>query len=65
MSLFPLPAKVEERLDNLRRDFLWSGNKEGKKIHLVKWQTALLSKKTGGLDGIEEGEQLVDFLGSM
>jgi len=49
MSLFPLPAKVEERLDKLRRDFLWSGNKEGKKIHLVKWQTALLSKKTGGL----------------
>ncbi|WMV56044.1 hypothetical protein MTR67_049429 [Solanum verrucosum] len=49
MSLFPLPAKVEERLDKLRRDFLWLGNKEGKKIHLVKWQTALLSKKIGGL----------------
>lgn len=28
-SLFPLPAKVEERLDKLRRDFLWLGNKEG------------------------------------
>ena len=49
MSLFPLPTNVEERLDKLRRDFLWSGNKEGKKIHLVKWQTTLLSKKTGGL----------------
>ena len=33
MSLFPLPAKVEERLDKLRRDFLWSGNKEEEKIH--------------------------------
>ena len=33
MSPFPLPAKVEERLDKLRRDFLWSGNKEEEKIH--------------------------------
>lgn len=49
MSLFPLPAKVEDRLDKLRRDFLWLGNKEGKGIHLVKWQTAQLSKKSGGL----------------
>lgn len=36
MSLFPLPSKVEERLDKLRRDFLWLGNKEGKGIHLVQ-----------------------------
>ncbi|XP_049381369.1 ABC transporter G family member 25-like [Solanum stenotomum] len=49
MSLFPMPAKVEERLDKLRRDFLWSGIKEGKRIHLVKWQTALLSRSSGGL----------------
>lgn len=49
MSLFPLPIKVEERLNNLRRDFLWSGNKEGKGIHLVKWQNAQLSKQSGGL----------------
>ncbi|KAH0751395.1 hypothetical protein KY285_004543 [Solanum tuberosum] len=49
MSLFPLPAKVEDRLDKLRRDFLWLGNKEGKSINLVKWQTAQLSKKSGGL----------------
>lgn len=49
MSLFPLPSKVEERLDKLRRDFLWLGNKEGTGIHSVKWQTTLLSKKEGGL----------------
>ncbi|KAG5579589.1 hypothetical protein H5410_050216 [Solanum commersonii] len=42
-------AKVEDRLDKLRRDFLWLGNKEGKGIHLVKWQTVQLSKKSGGL----------------
>lgn len=49
MSLFPLPTKVEDKLDKLRRDFLWLGNKEGKGIHLVKWQTAQLSKKSEGL----------------
>lgn len=44
MSLFPMPAKVEERLDKLRRDFLWLRNKEGKGLHLVKWQTAQFTK---------------------
>ncbi|PHT52662.1 Kinesin-like protein NACK1 [Capsicum baccatum] len=48
MSLFPMPTKVEERLDKLRRYFLWLGNKEGKGIHLVKWQTALLSRSFRG-----------------
>lgn len=37
-NLFPLPAKVEERLDKLRGNYLWLGNKQGKGIHLVKWQ---------------------------
>ena len=31
MSLFPLLAQVEERLDKLRCDFLWAGKKEEKK----------------------------------
>ncbi|KAG5571712.1 hypothetical protein H5410_061478 [Solanum commersonii] len=35
MSLFPLPAKAEDKLDKLRRDLLWLGNKEGKGTHLV------------------------------
>ena len=49
MSLLPMPAKVEERLDKLRRDFLRKGNKEGKDLHLVKRQTAQLHKQSGGL----------------
>lgn len=36
MSLFPLLSSVEERLDSLRRNFLWQGNNERKCIHLVK-----------------------------
>jgi len=30
-----MPAKVEKRLDKLRRDFIWLGNKEGKGMNLV------------------------------
>jgi len=48
MSLFPIPAKVEERLDKLRREFLWLGNNEGKGRHLFKWQVVQLHKQSGG-----------------
>lgn len=30
MSLFPLPVKVEKRIDALRRNFIWQGNRENK-----------------------------------
>lgn len=36
MSMFPIPAVVVDKLDKLRRDFLWNGNKEDKGFHLVK-----------------------------
>ncbi|WMV55749.1 hypothetical protein MTR67_049134 [Solanum verrucosum] len=49
MSVFPLPPKVEERIDALRRNFLWNGEKEYKGFHLVKWKTVILSKKQGDL----------------
>ncbi|CAN4097167.1 unnamed protein product [Withania somnifera] len=45
MSIFPLPAKVEERIDALRRIFLWRGDTENNGFHLVKWKTVILSKK--------------------
>ena len=28
MTIFPIPAKVEERIDAIRRNFLWNGEKE-------------------------------------
>lgn len=37
MSLFPIPAKVLEKLDRMRRNFLWEGNSKDHKFHLVKW----------------------------
>jgi len=50
MSLFPLPGNVIEKLDSIRRNFLWQGNGEGeKKYHLVKWEVVTNSKKEGGM----------------
>lgn len=49
MSLFPNPVNVVDRIDALRRNFLWEGNIDKKKIHLVKWDDLLLGKKEAGL----------------
>lgn len=49
MSLFPIPHGVIERLNKLRRNFLWEGNSETKKFHLVKWDVLIGDKHKGGL----------------
>ncbi|KAF3625445.1 putative serine/threonine-protein kinase [Capsicum annuum] len=49
MSLFPVPSSVSKKLNRLRRDFLWKGNKEGGGFNLVKWEVTQLSKNQGGL----------------
>ena len=49
MSLFPIPAKVRRRIDQLRRNFIWEGNRESKGSHLVNWNTLISSKRVGGL----------------
>lgn len=45
MSLFPLPTKVEKRLDSHKRNFLWQGCKETRCFHLVRWKSVMSSKK--------------------
>ncbi|XP_016465037.2 uncharacterized protein LOC107787931 [Nicotiana tabacum] len=42
-------AYVVKRIDALRRKFLWKGNSEKKKFHLVRWNDLTISKKAGGL----------------
>ncbi|XXG72211.1 hypothetical protein AAC387_Pa07g1359 [Persea americana] len=49
MSLFRMPKMVIERLDCLRRDFLWEGQGNKKRLHLVKWSEVIKPKKNGGL----------------
>ena len=43
---------MKQRLDKIRRDFLWEGNKDHK-IHLVKWAKVTLPKQYRGL-GIKD-----------
>lgn len=49
MFLFPIPKSVIEGLDVLRRNFLWQGNSDSKKFHLVKREALIGSKKARGL----------------
>ncbi|KAL4201212.1 hypothetical protein AMTRI_Chr02g257500 [Amborella trichopoda] len=49
MSLFQIPASVAKRIEQLMRNFLWSGSAETKKIHLVSWKKIFSHKKKGGL----------------
>nr|XP_016470546.1 PREDICTED: uncharacterized protein LOC107792821 [Nicotiana tabacum] len=41
MSLFPIPVKVEIRVDALRRKFIWQGKKEKKAYNLWLWRFSL------------------------
>ena len=49
MSLLRMPVAVKEKLDRLRRDFLWGGRSDKRKLHLVKWEDVVKSKVAGGL----------------
>nr|XP_016447477.1 PREDICTED: uncharacterized protein LOC107772491 [Nicotiana tabacum] len=45
MSLFPIPKKVLKQLDKIRRDFLWEGNNNSHKFHLIKWDSHTAEKQ--------------------
>ena len=49
LSLFKLPASVAAKIERLQRDFLWSGIREGKRDHLVRWDVVCKPKEIGGL----------------
>lgn len=44
LSLFPLPV----RLEKIQRVFLWGGDREEHKFHLVRWCTVTLPIQQGG-----------------
>ncbi|KAL8265324.1 hypothetical protein R6Q59_023454 [Mikania micrantha] len=48
-SLFKAPEGILESLEKLRRNFLWGGVAEKKKIHWARWDLVTLPKKYGGL----------------
>lgn len=44
-----MPIKIEKRIDKLRNNFLWQGNKEIKLFNLVNWMSVIKDRKDGGL----------------
>lgn len=50
MFLFGMPMAIWERLDHIRRNFLWDGYNSGKKRYLLRW-CDVINKPTlaGGL----------------
>jgi hypothetical protein len=49
LSLFPTKVGVAQRLEKLKRDFLWSGMGEELKFHLVSWPKICEPICSGGL----------------
>lgn len=48
-SLFKAPSKVIEKLESIRRNFLWGGDENKKKIHWIAWDNIIKPKWLGGL----------------
>lgn len=54
LSVFKMPSKVRDRIDQLRKRFLWyGGHAVKKKYYLVSWETVCKSKSQGGLGIID------------
>ncbi|XP_028127335.1 uncharacterized protein LOC114323862 [Camellia sinensis] len=49
MSLFRMPQGIVKKLNKIQSAFLWGDNDLKRRIHLVKWKEATVSKKLGGL----------------
>ncbi|KAK1285493.1 hypothetical protein QJS10_CPB20g00703 [Acorus calamus] len=50
LSVFRVPVGILDRIEVIRRRFLWQGAHEGpRKPHLVAWSTVCLRKEDGGL----------------
>lgn len=49
MSIFKAPVQVINRLEGIRRRFLWGGNEEKHKILWIKWEDVVAPKALGGL----------------
>ena len=53
LSFFRAPKAVINRLTVIQRQFLWGGNREGKKIAWISWRQCCASGDVGGL-GIKD-----------
>ncbi|RVW63729.1 Retrovirus-related Pol polyprotein from transposon TNT 1-94 [Vitis vinifera] len=39
LSHFKIPVSIASKIEKMQRDFLWSGAGEGKKDHLIRWES--------------------------
>ena len=49
LSVFKIPATIEQRLSGLMRRFFWRGSKEGRGLALVAWDDICTPTDQGGL----------------
>jgi hypothetical protein len=49
LSFYRIPLGVKQKIDMHRAGFLWSGDKNRRKYHLVSWLVVYLPKDQGGL----------------
>lgn len=49
VSLFKMPRTEIDRLDRIRRNFLWEGQGNRRKIYLLKWRDVVKLKYASGL----------------
>ncbi|RVX22450.1 putative ribonuclease H protein [Vitis vinifera] len=49
LTLFKIPVYIASKIEKMQRDFLWSGAREGKKDHLIRWEVVNRPKEMGGL----------------
>ena len=61
LSFYRAPSAVINRLNAIRRHFLWGGNSEGKKIAWIAWSHVCSSRERGGL-GIKDIKALNNAL---
>ncbi|KAD4179295.1 hypothetical protein E3N88_27886 [Mikania micrantha] len=48
-ALYRAPMAIIQKLDKIRRNFLWGGSERHNKIHWVAWEKVIQPKENGGL----------------
>jgi ribonuclease HI len=49
MMSTPIPKRCLHEIEKLQRGFIWGDNSEGRKVHLIGWDTLTLPKRLGGI----------------
>ena len=62
-SFYKVPIWVIQRIDRIRRRFLWGGSENLNKIPLIKWDAVCLKKSHGGLGIINLYHMNIALLG--